>query len=209
MTFLLQGWLVGLIIGSPIGPVGVLCIRRTLTAGRTVGLVTVLGAAVADTFYGLVAAIGLTAVSRTLMTHQVPLRIGAGAFLFILGGQMLRAHPEAPKNSIAARNLPAAFFSTFLLMLANPFIVVSFLAVFAALGLHTVGLGDLQYGWLGAGLYLGSASWWLLYALARTWLRDRLDHGGLRAINLAAGTVICGFGVWQCVELCKLLAAHR
>jgi threonine/homoserine/homoserine lactone efflux protein len=208
MHFLLQGLIVGFIIASPIGPVGVLCIRRTLTEGKTVGLFTVLGAATADACYGLVAALGLTAVSHVLMAHQVPFRLGAGLFLLILGIQMFFHRPPEAKEGPAARNLSAAYFSTLLLMLANPFIILSFLGVFAALGLHTTGIGDLAAGWLCAGLFLGSAAWWLIFALARTGLKERLTHGGLRAINLAAGTLICGFGLWQFVELLKLFVRH-
>ncbi|HVW22639.1 MAG TPA: LysE family transporter [Opitutaceae bacterium] len=208
MHFLLQGLVVGFIIASPIGPVGVLCIRRTLTEGKTVGLFTVLGAATVDAFYGMVAALGLTAVSKVLMAHQVLFRLGAGLFLLVLGIQMFFHKPPQPKEGPAARNLPAAYFSTLLLMLANPFIILSFLAVFAALGLHTTGIADLEAGWLCAGLFLGSAAWWLIFALARAGLKERLTHGGLRAINLAAGTLICGFGLWQFVELAKLIAHH-
>jgi threonine/homoserine/homoserine lactone efflux protein len=201
-TFL-QGWIVGFIIASPIGPVGVLCIRRTLTHGRWVGLFTVLGAATADAFYGLVAGLGLTAVSHALMAHRTPLRMGAGLFLLILGIRMLRMPSPESSGQAASRTLTSAFFSTMLLMLANPFIILSFLAVFAALGLHETGISDLAAGWLFAGLFLGSAAWWIIFRLAAKWLRSHLDRGGLRVINLAAGTLICVFGIWQFVDILR------
>ncbi len=203
MEILLQGWVVGFIIASPIGPVGVLCIRRCVAEGRLVGLFTVLGAATAAAIYGLIAGLGLPAVSAVLLAHRVPLRIGSGLFLIVLGARMLRADaPVAARRALPGpRNLPAAYFSTLALMLANPFIIVSFLAVFAALGLHLSGIGDMAAGWLFAGIFIGSAAWWIIFSFATVWLRNRLRHGGLRFINLAAGGLICGFGLWQFAEL--------
>jgi threonine/homoserine/homoserine lactone efflux protein len=200
----LQGWVVGFIIASPLGPVGVLCIRRTLTESRLVGLFSVLGAATADAFYGLVAGLGLTAVSHALMAHRTPLRLSAGLFLLILGVRMLRAgSPDTSKPASKTRTLPAAFFSTLFLMLANPFIVLSFLAVFAALGLHETGISEFKATWLFLGIFLGSAAWWIIFRLAAGWLRGHLERGGLRVINLAAGTLICGFSLWQFVDLLR------
>jgi threonine/homoserine/homoserine lactone efflux protein len=204
MEIFLQGWIVGFIIASPLGPVGVLCIRRTLTEDRLVGLLTVLGAATADAFYGLVAGLGLTAVSHVLLAHRTPLRLAAGIFLLVIGVRMLRSiGPDASRPAARSRTLPSAFFSTFLLMLANPFIILSFLAVFAALGLHEKGIGELGSIWLFTGIFLGSAAWWIIFRLAATWLRGHLERGGLRIINLSAGTLICGFSLWQFVDLLR------
>jgi threonine/homoserine/homoserine lactone efflux protein len=205
MEIFLQGWVVGFIIASPLGPVGVLCIRRTLTESRLVGLLTVLGAATADAFYGLVAGLGLTAVSHALLVHRTPLRLGAGLFLLAIGVRMLRAQsPDGTRPAaVKTRTLAGAYFSTLLLMLANPFIILSFLAVFAALGLHMAGIGDLAAAWLLAGLFLGSAAWWVIFLLARSWLRGHLERGGLHVINLAAGTLICGFALWQFLDVLR------
>jgi threonine/homoserine/homoserine lactone efflux protein len=204
MEIFLQGWVVGFIIASPLGPVGVLCIRRTLTESRLVGLLTVLGAATADAFYGLVAGLGLTAVSHALLAHRTPLRLSAGLFLLIIGVRMLRSQsPDASGGATKTRTLAGAFFSTLFLMLANPFIILSFLAVFAALGLHEAGIGILAAGWLFAGIFLGSAAWWLIFSLAKSWLRGHLQRGGLRVINLTAGTLICSFALWQFIDVLR------
>jgi threonine/homoserine/homoserine lactone efflux protein len=203
MDVLLQGWIVGFIIASPIGPIGVLCIRRCVANGRLVGLFTVLGAATADAIYGLIAGLGLTAVSAVLFAHRVPLRIGSGLFLLVLGGRMLRTESPAAarRPGPAPGSLPAAYLSTLVLMLANPFIIVSFLAVFAALGLHLGEIGGGGGAWLFSGIFLGSAAWWIVFSLATGWLRGRLREGGLRVFNLAAGGLICAFGLWQFAEL--------
>jgi threonine/homoserine/homoserine lactone efflux protein len=203
MEFFLQGWVVGFIIASPIGPVGILCIRRCVADGRLVGLLTVLGAATADAIYGVMAGLGVTAVSDVLFAHRVALRIVSGLLLLVLGAATLRA--EAPtaarRTSAPPRSLAGAYLSTLVLMLANPFIIFSFLAVFAALRLHLGAIGDVAAIWLFGGIFIGSAAWWLIFSLATGWLRSRMRTGGLRFINLAAGSLICGFGVWQFAEL--------
>jgi threonine/homoserine/homoserine lactone efflux protein len=201
MEYFLKGWIVGFVIASPIGPVGVLCIRRTLTDGRLVGLLTVLGTATADAVYGLIAGVGLTAVSRVLTAHRTPFRILSGLFLFYLGGTMLRARPIVAKRTRAVGGLVRAYFSAMLLMLANPFIIVSFLAVFAAVGFETGRIGDLPAASLFAGVFLGSAAWWIIFSLAAGWLRPRLQNGGLRAINVGAGSLMWIFGLWQFAQL--------
>lgn len=202
MDFLLQGWAVGFIIASPIGPVGVLCLRRCVAEGRLVGLLTVLGAATADACYGLVAALGLTAVSDVLFGHRRTLRVGSGLFLLVLGLRMLRSKiPVSAGRTLGLKNLHRAYLSSLILMLANPFIVLSFLAVFAALGLHFSHIGDLAAAWLFAGIFLGSAAWWIVFSLAAGWLRRSMQHGSLRLFNVAAGGLICAFGLWQFVLL--------
>jgi len=93
--------------------------------------------------------------------------------------------------------------NTLFLMLANPFIMLSFLAVFAALGLHETGISEVKAVWLFVGIFGGSASWWIIFRLAAGWLRGHLERGGLHVINLAAGTLICGFGLWEFVDFLR------
>lgn len=203
MAILLKGLVAGFIIAVPLGPVSILCFRRVLVGPRPVGVATVLGAAAADMVYGLIAALGITAVSHLLLSHRAPLRIAGGLFLLYLGYRMLRAHFSPPVNNGSAdHNLPGIFFSTFLIMLANPAVLVSFLAVFAAIDLAVRWEGFFEAAWLGIGIFLGSASWWLVYRLASVHLGEKLRRdGGLHVINIGAGVLVCAFGLWQLVEL--------
>lgn len=201
MELFLKGIAVGFIIAVPLGPVSVLCFRRVLTRSLLVGLFTIFGAAAADTIYGLVAAVGLKAVTRTLLSHPTPLRIFGGLFLLYFGIRMFRAHPIEPKEDNAARDLWGVFLSSFLMMLANPFIVISFFGVFAAVDVST-GHEDLQEAiWLGIGLFIGSSAWWLVYKLAAFWFGERLRKNGLHMIDAIAGSLICLFGIWQLATL--------
>lgn len=203
MEIFYKGLAAGLIIAVPLGPVSILCFRRVLTGSRGVGLVTVLGAAAADTVYGLVAALGFTAVTRILLSHRTPLRIAGGLFLLYLGYRMLRAHPSGREGGNGTpHSYPRIFLATFLLMLANPSIMVSFLAVFAAIDLAVRWAGFLEAGSLGLGIFLGSASWWLVYKLASLALGQRLRTADeLHLINAIAGLLICALGAWQLVAL--------
>ena len=204
MELFLKGIAGGFIIAVPLGPVSLLCFRRVLTGSRLAGLVTVLGAAAADTLYGLIAALGLHAVTHALLTHRAPLRIGGGLFLLYIGLSMLRSHPENPESDPAATNsLPGAFFSAFILMLANPTVILSFLAVFAAIDLAAEAEIYHKGARLGLAIFLGSSAWWLVYTLAALRFRGRLGLKELRAINVGTGSLISAFGVWQLIDLIR------
>ncbi|MDP2137386.1 MAG: LysE family transporter, partial [Candidatus Didemnitutus sp.] len=137
---ILTGLIIGFAIAVPVGPIGFLCLRRTLIYGRWTGLVSGLGAATADAFYGLVAALGLTAVSAFLMQIENWLHLGGGLFLLFLGLKTALARPPAAESSSTPmppkqRGALAAFFSTFVLTLASPATILAFVAIFAGLGL--------------------------------------------------------------------------
>jgi threonine/homoserine/homoserine lactone efflux protein len=132
---LIQGIIIGFSVAAPIGPIGVLCIRRTLAEGRVLGLVSGLGAASADGIYGLIAAFGLTAISDILIDQQHLLRLVGGVFLVVLGVRTLLTKPAEDAARIEQRSgLIGAFLSTFLLTLTNPLTILAFLAIFAGLG---------------------------------------------------------------------------
>ena len=199
-----RGVVIGFSIAAPVGPIGVLCIRRTLAEGRMAGLFTGLGAAAADAFYGAIAALGLTALTDALVGGQVWIRLIGGAFLLYLGVKTFRAEPldrpasqDGPAGSaISSRGgLMGAFASTFLLTLTNPMTILSFVAVFAALGLGTTDPDPLSAAGLVLGVFVGSALWWLTLSGATGLFRSRLDRRGLLWVNRLSGTVIVTFGV--------------
>jgi threonine/homoserine/homoserine lactone efflux protein len=193
MKEFLPGALIGLSIAAPVGPIGVLCIRRSLTHGRTVGFVSGLGAATADAVYALIAALGLTALTRALVAHTAWLQLAGGAFMLGLGLSLLRAPPRPAESAAGARtSLLAAFASTFALTLTNPMTILSFIGIFAGLGAETFSGGTAVLG-----VFLGSAAWWLFLATAAGWFSGRLQRGGLRVVNIASGVIIAGFGAAQ------------
>jgi threonine/homoserine/homoserine lactone efflux protein len=199
----IQGVGIGFSIAIPVGPIGMLCLRRSLNDGRRVGLVSGLGAATADAIYGLIAALGISAVQGFLLDHRFALQLGGGIFLVFLGLRTVWTKPTSDATTAAPRprNLPAAFGSTLVLTLANPTTILAFAGIFAGLGVG-ITVGDRFAAFrMVTGVFLGSAVWWLLLSLGAGALRSRLQQGGLRILNIGSGLAIAGIGVWQLVQL--------
>jgi threonine/homoserine/homoserine lactone efflux protein len=187
--------LVGFAIAAPVGPIGVLCIRRTLADGRASGFVSGLGAATADLIYGSIAALGLTAVADLLGGISLWTRLVGGIFLCYLGGRTLLEAPAERPAEARARNLLGAYASTFALTITNPATIISFLGVFAGMGAAS-GVADYSDALLlVAGVFSGSALWWLLLSGGVSLLRSRVTPSVLRWVNRVAGLIILGFGV--------------
>jgi threonine/homoserine/homoserine lactone efflux protein len=190
-----RGLALGFAIAAPVGPIGLLVIQRTLNQGRTVGLVSGLGAATADALYGAVAALGLTLITAFLVEQQLWLGLIGGAFLCYLGVRTLLAAPAAHAAQSEARSLGSAFGTTFVLTLTNPMTILAFVAIFAGAGLAAAS-GDIVAALLlVAGVFSGSALWWLLLSTGTAFLRRYIESTGLRWVNRVAGAIIVGFGV--------------
>jgi hypothetical protein len=143
-TILLEGLVIGFAMAVPVGPLGVMCIRKTLAEGRLRGIVIGLGAATGDLLYGSIAAFGLTFISDTIDGQRVWLRLVGGAILLFLGVRTYRAHPVDPTANAKRSGLWRSYLTTILLTFTNPITIFSFIAVFAALGIAQLGCCDLQ-----------------------------------------------------------------
>ena len=144
------------------GPIGVLCIRRTLAEGRTTGLISGLGAATADAIYGCIAGFGLAFISDFLVSQQVWLQMIGGLFLCYLGLKTLLAKPSEKAALVKGKGLFSAYASTFFLTLTNPMTILSFIAIFAGLGLAGTQNNYGTAGVLVLGVFIGSGLWWFL-----------------------------------------------
>ena len=193
--FFIRGLVIGFSIAAPVGPIGVLCIRRTLAHGRAAGLVSGLGAATADAIYGCVAAFGLTAISSLLISQQPSLRLIGGLFLCYLGGKTCFAQPAETAATAKVNDLSNAYASTFFLTLTNPLTIISFTAVFAGLGLGSRATNYFSAGLLVTGVFFGSALWWLLLIGGVGFFREKLGPRSLQWVNRVSGAIIFGFGL--------------
>ena len=196
---LLRGALIGLTISAPVGPVGLLVIRRTLAEGRVMGLVTGMGAATADGLYGCVGAFGLTLISSALTGGQFWLRLVGGLFLCYLGVTTFRARPAEQAAQAGGGTLLRAYGSTLLLTLTNPLTIFSFTLLLSGLGAARGDYGGTAL--LVLGVFCGSACWWLLLSGAVGLLRARVTPANLRWINWIAGTLVGLFGVAALLSL--------
>ncbi len=195
ISFLLRGLLIGFSIAAPVGPIGVLCIRRTLAEGRIPGLVSGLGAATADATYGSIAGFGLTFISSLLISQQVWLRLIGGIFLCYLGLRTFLTRPTEQAALAKGNGLIGMYASTLFLTLTNPLTILSFAAIFAGLGVASTGGNYLAAGILVLGVFLGSALWWFILSGGVSIFRTKFTTRGLRWVNRISGIIIMGFGV--------------
>jgi len=203
--FFLQGLIIGFSIAAPVGPIGILCIRRTLAEGRLTGFISGLGAASADAVYGSIAAFGLTAVSAFLVTQRLWLQLVGGGFLLYLGIRTFQAKPAPSTTEERHGGLPSAFLSTFFLTLTNPMTILSFTAIFAGLGLGQT-RGNLSgAAMLVLGVFLGSSTWWLTLSALIGIFKERINDKMLRWVNRVAGVIIALFGIIALAGLVGLL----
>lgn len=189
LTFFLKGIAIGFAMAVPVGPIGIMCIRKTLTEGRLRGLIIGLGAATADLFYGTVAAFGLTIISDILVDQRFWIRLVGGALLLFLGVRIFLAQPKDPKIKLNNNGILRSYLTTVFLTLTNPLTIFAFVAVFAALGLGD-GLSFFSSSILVVGIFIGSALWFLLLSSGAIFLRKKLDLVGLKWVNKIAGILV-------------------
>ncbi len=194
-SLFLRGLLIGFSIAAPVGPIGVLCIRRTLAEGRAYGFVSGLGAATADGFYGTLAALGLTLVSAFLIDQANWLRLIGGAYLCYLGVKTFRSQPAQRAAEAKGRGLLGAYTSTLFLTLTNPLTIFAFAAIFAGVGAEVVVGNTLGALNVVLGVFLGSSAWWLILVTLTSLFRARLNTTGLVWVNRVSGLIILAFGV--------------
>lgn len=191
----LRGLLIGFSIAAPVGPIGVLCIRRTLAEGRLAGFLSGIGAASADMFYGAVAAFGLTAVQDLLLGQSNWLRVVGGIFLLYLGLKTFFSKPAEQAASSSRGGLFGAYLSTFFLTITNPITILSFIAIFAGLRLGETDGNYLSASLMVLGVFLGSAAWWLTLSTGVSFLREKFTPALLTWVNRLAGGIIFTFGM--------------
>ncbi|MDI6763180.1 MAG: LysE family transporter [Thermodesulfobacteriota bacterium] len=194
--FLLKGLIIGFSIAAPVGPIGLLCIRRTLAEGRTSGLVSGLGAATADAIYGCIAGFGLTFISTLFISHQVWFRVVGGLFLCYLGLKAFLSRPAEQPASSKGNGLIGAYASTFFLTLTNPMTILSFAAIFAGLGVASTSGNYFSAGVLVLGVFSGSALWWLLLSGGVAVFRAKFKLRELKWVNRISGILILLFGLY-------------
>jgi threonine/homoserine/homoserine lactone efflux protein len=192
---LAKGFAVGASIAAPVGPIGVLCIRRSLAHGRLIGFVSGLGAATADAFYAAVAGFGLTALSQFFLHHARPLHLAGGLLLLYLGVRTaLAPRPAEASSDGSSSGRLGAYASTLLLTITNPMTIFMFAAIFTAIA-PANGPDTTYAALLTVGTFLGSAAWWLFLSTAVGALHRRLGAPLMRWINAVSGGIVAAFGL--------------
>jgi threonine/homoserine/homoserine lactone efflux protein len=195
LSYLVKGMVIGFALAAPIGPVGLLCIRRTLAHGRQVGFYTGLGAATGDATLGAVAAFGLTAVAGAYAQERMWVGLLGGVFLCGLGVRMFLTKANEPAPLAGNRGFAATYFSTLAITLTNPATIAACVAIFAAFGLGAGG-NYRTAAELVAGMFLGSTLWWVILSSGVGALRARVNTRLLQTVNRVIGGLLIAFGVY-------------
>lgn len=205
LFFFLKGLLIGLTIAAPVGPVGVLCIHRTLKYGKLVGVISGLGAASADLFYGAVAAFGLVAITNLITDSSSIIKCVGGLLFIAIGIHMMRQRPtfvsEADSVEVEQNkpSLLTAWLSTFVLTAMNPGTIIAFTVIFATFGIDgdagAPGAASLVFG-----VFLGSAIWWCGLSFFASAMRNYVKQHS-RLISKISGTIIIVFGLMSLFSL--------
>ena len=204
---LLQSAVLGLSIAAPVGPIGILCIRRSIVDGQAAGFICGLGAATADAIYGALGGFALTGISAWLVRGHVWMTVIGSGFLLYLGAQTFKAAPPDPGDTpsgYGSRGAVAAYLSTLLLTLANPLTILSFAAAFAGMGVAKGALAVVGYGTpftMFVGVFGGSTLWWLVLSTVAGAARRRLSPALFAAVNRVSGLVLMGFGIYTLAEV--------
>jgi threonine/homoserine/homoserine lactone efflux protein len=205
-TLFLKGMIVGFLIAVPVGPINVLCVRRTIIHGRLAGIVSGLGSAGADTLFGAIAVLGLAALEGVMFAERFWIALVGAAMLIVLGIRTLLSPPPQPSSAPDPTSLLGDFTSTFVLTLTNPITILSFLGIFGAFGIQSDDMIDQYDGMLLLGLFLGSTVWWLLLTGVIGVFHGHFNETGLRWANRVAGVLILAFAIAVLWEAWRLYA---
>ena len=209
LTTLFTGIVIGFSVAAPVGPIALLILRRALNEGRLSGFISGLGAATADFLCGIVSVFGLSAITLIVNSHHLLLQLFGGLFMLVLGVVTFRAKdPNAAKRPLHERNLFQAYIFTLLLTLSNPLTLVGMLGIVAAAGAGGPEYTRFDNAVVCSGILLGSSLWWLTLCSISGWLGRSLGNRTLHVINMLAGLVIFGFGLWQLVAFSLLAFRH-
>ncbi len=197
------GILIGLVVAAPIGPVNLICIRRTFAYGQLNGFISGLGAALGDGVFAVVTAFGLTAIARLIEGYSIPLKLagglmllGFGLYIFNTDVTQWRDQEGSPDREGRSSSLWHAILSTFALTLTNPATLFGFAALFAGFGsLARESATFLDAAVTVAGVIAGSTIWWFTLTSVVGIFHRHIDPDVMSNINHAFGIAVTAFGV--------------
>jgi threonine/homoserine/homoserine lactone efflux protein len=195
LLYLLEGIIVGFVGAMPIGPIGILCIRRSLTLGRKQGIVTGLGGATADIVYVTIALFGIKLIADFVALEQYSIRLCGGLGVLAIGIFVLRSHPTSRLIASSKFEHTRLYVSTFLLALSNPVPLLGFAAMLSAIGIKHIAGEMFERIFFVAGVFVGSLVWFSLLANVANAVRRTMSDQTLSRINKIAGMILIVLGV--------------
>jgi len=199
LAIFLKSLLIGFSIAMPVGPIGLLCIKNTLSRGFKIGCAVGLGAALADSFYGFLAGGGLAVFSKLLLDYISYIKISGGAFLIYLGVKEIKecgaiSKVAHIKKSSFAKTILAVFFIT----LSSPATIIAYMAIFASLGGYSA--GGVGIFMMIFGVFVGSLFWWLILAGGVSLIKHKISENLMKKIKIFSGIILCAFGLYALIS---------
>jgi threonine/homoserine/homoserine lactone efflux protein len=198
LSIVTKGVIIGFSMAAPVGPISLLCIRRSLTDRLAAGFVSGLGVATADAFYAGIAVLGMSNISSFLLHQATILRLLGGVFLVYLGISTLLKNPLSSLNSVMSTSLWKVYLETILLTLTNPITIMLFAAIFASLSDTPQDYSSVLS--LVGGVFMGSALWFTLLSVTVSFFRARCSIGALQRLNQISGFFLLGAGIFACLS---------
>lgn len=201
---LIKALVIGIAIAAPVGPIGMICIRKTLERGLRGALAVGLGAAVADSVYGIVAITGLTAITQFLLEKALLIKLFGGVFLLYLAYKEIKSTPTISYDGFDKnKKLGRLALQVFFLTLTNPMTILSFVGIFASIG-GGVSSPIESYAMI-IGIFLGSMSWWLTLGFIISKIQNKLPEVWIGRIRYLSTLILAGFGLLSLVSSLLLL----
>lgn len=196
IPFFIKGFLIGLVVAAPLGPIGIICLQRTLSKGYLLGLFSGLGISTADAIYSALATFGVTAISSFLISQELWLKIIGGSVVCGLGIRIYRqAGTQKMPGAVNHKSCCGAYFSALILTLMNPALIFSFVAIFVSLGIVYTRANHYSTLLLVMGVFSGSAIWWVFLSGMARQLKTKFTDSFIKKINYISGVLIAGFGL--------------
>ncbi len=193
----IKGIIIGFLVSAPLGPIGIMCIQRTLNRGYMAGFVSGLGAAAADIIFALIAGFGLTIIISFIEKQQIYFQILGGLFVLYIGFRIFNTNPvkQLRLQRLNKTRLSQDFASVFLLTISNPMAILLFIAIMAALKVANDLLSFFELSILTAGIAGGAILWWFVLASIANRFRKRIRLKSIWWLNKITGSVVFLFGL--------------
>lgn len=205
MEIFWKAFVAGFLIAAPVGAVGVLCIQRTLLSGLRSGLMTGLGAAIADTIYGSIAAFGMVFITSFIDEHRSLFRLFGAIVIFALGIKQVLKKAAVDPQPVSATTLGKDFITTFFITLTNPITIFAFMAIFAASDAGGKSEGTMVITLTIVGVFLGALSCWGTITGITYVFREKIENKHYGVINRAGAVLILCFGFYLLYEFLREL----
>ncbi|MEA2042958.1 MAG: LysE family translocator [Bacteroidota bacterium] len=201
-TFIVKALSIGIAVSAPLGPIGVLCIQRTLNKGFYSGFISGVGAATADIVYAVIAGFGISLVKDFLLENQMPIRLVGSVFLAYMGYRIFISNPakEVRKLRNEGNNFFKDFASSFLVTLSNPITIIAFGAIFAGFDMVGQEATHFHIFLLIVFVFAGALSWWVGLILVVSTFKHKIRLRNILWINRITGILIIIFAVFIAVS---------